>query len=172
VSPSTRAPAVIDTSALINFLRIDQVHLLASHPSYSFFVTDHVRDEVTRRYQLQFQRLAAAFQAVHLTETVVDTIEEVRTFGQLTSLGRFGVGECAAVATAFHRGWTIALDDNNAIKLVSRLFPSVHIETTATIIVALIRAGILTVAQADGFRDDWATNHRFRLPFRSFAEIL
>lgn len=155
---AARTPAVIDTSALINFLRIDQVRLLSVHPAYSFFVTDHVR--------------GAAFQAGHLTETAVDTVEEFRTFAKLTALKRFGLGECAAIAAAFCRNWAIAMDDSNATKLVNRLFPGVRIETTPSIMVALIRVRVLTVAQADGFRNEWATYHRFRLPFTSFIEVL
>ena len=169
---AARTPAVIDTSALINFLRIDQVRLLSVHPAYSFFVTDHVRDEVTRRHELQFQRLGAAFLAGHLSETAVDTVEELRTFAELTALKRFGLGECAAIAAAFCRNWAIAIDDSNATKLVNRLFPGVRIETTPSIMVALIRVRVLTVAQADGFRNEWATYHRFRLPFTSFIEVL
>ena len=85
---------------------------------------------------------------------------------------RFGVGECAAVAAAVHRQWPLATDDGNAIKLVRRLYPSVLIETTASIIVALIRAQRLSLQQANCFRDRWERHHRFRLPFQSFAEIL
>lgn len=167
-----RTPAVIDTSSLINFLKIDQARLLSLHPSLSFFVTDHVRGEVTRRYQVQFQRLETAFGAGYLTETTVDTLDELQTFAQLTALRRFGVGECAAIAAAFNRNWTIALDDGNAIKLIRRLYAGISVETTPSIIVALIRANVLTLAQADTFRDEWAANHRFKLPFNSFAEIL
>jgi predicted nucleic acid-binding protein len=172
VAAPARAPAVIDTSSLINFLKIDQAQLLSLHPAFSFFVTDHVRGEVTRRYQVQFERLEAALRAGHLKETTVDTIEELQAFAELTALKRFGVGECAAIAAAFHRNWTIALDDGNAIKLIRRLYPEIPTETTPSIVVALIRANVITLAQADSFRDEWAANHRFRLPFRSFAEIL
>jgi predicted nucleic acid-binding protein len=172
VALETRAPAVIDTSSLINFLRIDQVQLLSLHPALAFFVTDHVRGEVTRRYEVQFERLDSALRAGHLAVTTVDTIEELQTFAHLTSLRRFGLGECAAIAAALHRGWTVALDDGNAIKLVRRYYPGVPIETTSSIVVALIRAHILTVELADSFRHEWATHHRFALPFRSFAEIL
>ena len=63
MGPGIRAQAVIDTSSLINFLAIDQAQLLAEHPSYRFVVTDHVRGEVTKRYQLQVDRLEAALSA-------------------------------------------------------------------------------------------------------------
>lgn len=172
VGPGIRAQAVIDTSSLINFLAIDQAQLLAEHPSYRFVVTDHVRGEVTKRYQLQVERLEAALGRGELEETAVNSYEELEIFAQLTAMKRFGVGECAAIAAAVHRRWALVTDDGNAIKLVGRLYHSVLIETTASVVVALIRAQRLSLQEADSFRDRWERHHRFRLPFRSFAEIL
>jgi predicted nucleic acid-binding protein len=122
VAPETRSPAAIDTSSLINFLRLDQVKLLSLHPNLDFFVTEHVRDEVTRRYQAQVECLDAALRAGHLVETTINTIDELQTFAELVSLRRFGKGECAAIAAAVHRLWPIALDDSNAIKLILRRY--------------------------------------------------
>ena len=48
-----RLPALIDTSVLINFLKIDGVDLLARHPHYQFIVTDHVAGELKDYYPEQ-----------------------------------------------------------------------------------------------------------------------
>ena len=58
-----RSKAIIDTSVLINFLKIDRVDLLASHPLYRFVAIDLVRDEVSTHYADQVVRLVAAIDA-------------------------------------------------------------------------------------------------------------
>ena len=57
---------VIETSTLINFLRIGRVDLLAGLAAYRFIVTDHVRAEVTTHYPAQLADQKAAVQAGHL----------------------------------------------------------------------------------------------------------
>jgi hypothetical protein len=46
-----RSKAILETSVLVNFLKIDRTDLLANHPAYRFVVPDLVRNEVTRHYQ-------------------------------------------------------------------------------------------------------------------------
>lgn len=58
-----RDRAIIDTSVLINFLRIDRADLLAAHPHYRFVVIDYVKSEVTNRSHQQLTRLDAALAA-------------------------------------------------------------------------------------------------------------
>ncbi len=38
--------------------------------------------------------------------------------------------------------------------------------------VALIRSGTISVAEADLIKADWQTNHRFTVLFQSFAELV
>lgn len=45
-------------------------------------------------------------------------------------------------------------------------------EDTASIMVALIRAGTLSVAEADSIKADWEANHRFRLKFATFGDLV
>lgn len=64
---------VIETSTLINFLRIGRVDLLAGLTVYRFLLTDHVRAEVTTHYpdqlsNLEFALLAGHFHEVSLTD--------------------------------------------------------------------------------------------------------
>jgi hypothetical protein len=64
-----RSKAIIETSVLVNFLRIDRTDLLASHPSYRFVVIDLVRNEVGTKssYAAQAIRLTTAFTAGKMT---------------------------------------------------------------------------------------------------------
>jgi hypothetical protein len=68
---------VIDTSTLINFLRIGRVDLLAGLTSDRFIVTDHVRHEVTNIYPAQLSVLEFAFLAGHLHVLSVDSTDPV-----------------------------------------------------------------------------------------------
>ena len=162
---------ITDTSVLINFLVIDQVALLVALVDRRIVVTDHVRNEVTQHYPGQFARLDQALQVGLLDEISVNDLAEVALFARLTATG-LGVGECSAIAVAVNRGHELAIDDKTARKRVAQLYPTINILTTELIVVQLIRHGVLDVAAADAIKLDWEQNHRFRLPFGSFAERL
>ncbi|HPO12164.1 MAG TPA: hypothetical protein PLI09_01860 [Candidatus Hydrogenedentes bacterium] len=163
---------VLDTSVLINFLAINRIDLLARHPQYRFSVTDHVRREVTIHYPEQMERLNAALASDSLMETRVEAIEELTLFAQLISTRRLGAGECAAIAAAIHRNQILALDDKAARKAALLLNPKMLLLDTQTLMVSLIRAGHLTIQQADGIKDLWAREHSFQLKIATFKDIL
>ena len=107
-----------------------------------------------------------------IRQITVNSLEELQIFGKLTLERRLGAGECAAIAAAIHRHCGIAIDDQTAIKHLQRLYPETHVETTRSLIVGLIKSGVLTLAEADDFKERWQNEHRFRLPFQSFREVL
>ncbi|MFV1969292.1 MAG: hypothetical protein ACC628_28050 [Pirellulaceae bacterium] len=164
-----RTQAVLDTSVLVNFLRIDRVDLLARHPSYISIITEHVRAEVTQHYSNQLARLEAALQNGDLQEIRVTNQAELNAFGHLTSTG-LGTGECSAIAIAATRHLPLVIDDKVAVKRARRFRFRITILNTESLMISLIHAGILDVPTADAIKDDWEQNHRFRLPFRSFAD--
>jgi hypothetical protein len=81
-----------------------------------------------------------------------------------------GIGECSAIAVAVHRKWSIAIDDRTARKRIAQFYPATVVETTESLVVSLLRAGALSVADADAMKAAWEHQHRVRLPFGSFAE--
>jgi predicted nucleic acid-binding protein len=172
VSTRRRERVITDTSVPINFLAVDQASLLLDHPHFHFFLTDHVRIEVTEHYPEQFARLEAILSAGSLQQLTVNTPEELGIFAALTLERRLGPGECAAIAAAVYRGCGIAIDDRAAIKQVTRLYPNIRVETTQSIVAGLIKSGHLSVAAADELKDRWQNHYRFRLPIRSFRELL
>jgi predicted nucleic acid-binding protein len=172
VSAIARQCALIDTSVLINFLAIDQVKLLLLHPQYRFVLRDHVRYEVTEFYPKEKARLEAILRQEAIEQIRVDATEELEIFAGLIRLKRFGAGECAAIAAAVNRGCSIAIDDKAASSHVRRAFPSVFIETTQSLVVGLIQAGVLSVGLADEFKSRWEREHRFRFKFASFQDVL
>ena len=54
---------ILDTSVLLNFLALDRLALLASHPRYRLLVTDHVEREVTDVFPDQAERLKSALES-------------------------------------------------------------------------------------------------------------
>jgi predicted nucleic acid-binding protein len=160
---------ILDTSVLVNFLAVDRVDLLYRLPQYNFVVTAHVRGEVT--YPDQAARLTAAIHAGHLHELSPGTHAEVATFANLTAT--LGVGESAAIAAAQHRVMVVAVEDRTARRIAGSHVGKGNVLTTTDLMLSIIQGGLLTVAEADAIKLDWATNHRFALShFQSFAELL
>jgi len=166
------ANALLDTSVLINFLAVDRAALLGSHPDFHFAVTEHVRLEITAHYGDQLVRLETAFKDGLLQETRVEAIEELGHFAKLSQNPRLGLGECAAIAAAIGRGRALAIDDRAARKAATSLSPTHHILDTQAFMIALVRSGMLEVAEADNIKDAWELHHSFRLKIRSFGDAL
>ena len=164
--------AVLDTSVLINFLAVDRVDLLARHPAYHFFVTEHVRKEVTAHYDEEVNRLNAALASNTLEEIRVEAIEELALFAQLTKEPRLGLGECAAIAAAVHRGYVLAIDDKVARRAALALSPALTVLDTQSLMLSLIRAGVLSIEDADAIKAEWETEHSFVLKIKSFGDLL
>jgi predicted nucleic acid-binding protein len=167
------ATIVADTSVLINFLKIDRMDLLGRHPC-RFVVTDHVDIEIDDDEQRR--RYVAALAAGHLeTCTVIDP-EEVALFMRLGPGQRLGAGECSAIAVALNRHYVIAIDDNKAMNRALReaglVAKKLEVMRTPDLMVTLIRAGILTITEADLIKEIWEKQHRFRIKAASFENIL
>jgi predicted nucleic acid-binding protein len=165
-----RSIVVIDASVLINFLAVDRVDLLMSHPQYRFLVTDHVRGEVTDADQLA--RLDAALDAQLLEQVSVTGLTELEAFANLTADGRLGLGECAAIALASVQSYIVALDDKPARKRCAIFDSSLQVMGTVDLILSLLRANVLSVEAADDLKLEWQTIHKFKLKFTSFSEIV
>jgi predicted nucleic acid-binding protein len=163
---------IIDTSTLINFLRIGRVDLLAGLTHYRFVVTDHVRAEVSVHYPLQLANLEVALQAGHLTEVSLVAPPELSAFAAMQALQVLGDGECSAVAAASTRGCPLVMDDRTARNKTAVAYPTLRLLGTVDLIVEAIHAGLLTIPDADAIKADWEANHRFRLKFPSFADVV
>ncbi|MEZ6097679.1 MAG: hypothetical protein R3E01_01785 [Pirellulaceae bacterium] len=162
---------ITDASVLINFLVLDRAGLLARLTGHRFVVTDHVRAEITDHYPEQVQRLEAAFFAGVVEEIRVSSLQEVQLFAQLTATG-LGIGECSAIAVATHRQLTLAIDDKRAVKKIKAIGFPLTIYSTESLVVLMIQQSVLTISEADTMKHEWEHNHRFRMPFDSFAERL
>ncbi len=171
VGEHQQAIIVTDASVLINFLRIDRIVLLAHH-SHAFLATDHVAAEITDLYTDQQKRFAAALAAGTIAETRVTMMEELRLFGSMFATGRLGAGECSAIALAVHRRFILAIDDRIATKHARRVDATLRILTTQDLVASMIGQGLLSIAEADRTKQEWATRHRFRLKLTSFKDVV
>ena len=166
--------SIIETSVLINFLRINRVDLLARHPIYRFVVIDYVRQEVTNRSGDQLIRLETALKAGLLHGDIEPkdvSLAELQAYADLQSI-KIGDGERGAIAAAYARGHAIAINDYRALKKLPEAYKSLHLEDTTSLMVTLIRASVLSVDEADAIKADWEANHRFRLTFPSFGDLV
>jgi len=162
---------VTDTSVLVNFLRIDRMELLGALPC-RFIVTDHAAGELTDFYPEQVERYQAAVAAGHVEDCTVTDEAALSIFGRLTGTTRLGVSESATIAHAMVTGAGVAIDDRRAISEAQRIAEGLVIVRTADLMVRMIELAMLTLAEADAIKDDWAANHRFRIPVASFAEMM
>jgi predicted nucleic acid-binding protein len=166
---------VADTSVLINFLRIDRMDLIGRYPG-RLLATDHVATELAHDYPEQQARYVAAVAAGVLDTCSVTDPAEVALFLRLGPGVRLGAGECSAISVALTRGYAIAIDDGRAIKSAVReaelVGAKLPVLRTQDIIVALIRASVLTLDEADHFKAEWERHHRFRLKISSFRDLL
>ncbi|WP_165074790.1 hypothetical protein [Paludisphaera rhizosphaerae] len=164
---------VIDTSTLINFLRIGRVDLLAGLAAYRFVVTDDVRAEILSSYPVQYANLDLALKAGQLHVVSLVDPAELAAFAAMQALRVLGDGECSAIAAAQARGLPLAMDDGTARKKTAAQYPTIKLLDTVGLVVEAIRAGLLTVAEADAIKLDWHDNHQFKKPkLLSFGDLL
>ena len=176
---------IADTSLLINFLNVDRMHLIGRHDPRCM-ITEHVLREVNealptdedrrKKQELQQERLAAALLAGHVQSIAVSEDAELEMFVKLQAAGRLGEGECSAIAVALNRGYLLGIDDRKAtIEAKAQADAQgavLPILSTSDVIVRLIKAGQLSVAQADVLLVEWRSQHKFTLKIGSFAEIV
>jgi hypothetical protein len=64
------------------------------------------------------------------------------------------------------------MDDRRARNRALGHDPGLSLMDTASLMVAAIHAGLLTVPEADAIKADWEANHRFRLKFPTFVNLV
>jgi len=165
----SRRNVAIDASVLINFLNVDRIDLLRGCCDTEWFVTEHVRSELSDVEQAR--RYEKAVAACSVREIRADAVSELITFGELLSLG-LGQGESATIAVAIHRAWSVAIDDTTAIRKAVSRHPSIDVIRTPDIVRSAIALNLLSVPEADAIKRAWEDRFRFRLRFASFADLM
>ena len=161
-------PIVLDTSILLNFVKIGRVELLGQLGT-SVVLLDQVFDEVRRPEQRKVVKDAVAAGTIDL-QSVRNPVE-VALFTELRAGGRLGAGECAVLAVALTRDWVAGLQDRRARTEGQRRRENLVIRQTEDLVLTLIKASYLTIEEADGFLAEWAAKHRFRSKVTSFRDL-
>lgn len=156
-----------DTCILINFLHASRLDLLCEHSGYRIVVTEHVRAEI--HDPLQAAIVKAAIDDGRIEEVTITDPGELLIFAELNAV--LGRGESASIAVAEVRGWIVATDERRrALREIERRLSQGRLLTTPGVLLACIRAGALSVADADTIKAV-LERHRFAMPFSSFAEL-
>ena len=155
----------LDTSVLLNFVNIGRIDLL-SHLAMPVVLPDQVFDEITRPAQIKEVQDAAAARIVDIQ--IIGNPAELALYAELRADGRLGAGECAVLAVALCRNWVAGIQDRRARLEGQRRRRDLSLCQTEDLVLALIRAGCLTLEEADGFLIDWRTKYRFRASVSSF----
>lgn len=167
VPPETRI-VVTDANVLINLIHAGALRLLGALPGYRFVVPPEVETEVC--IPAQARELARAFDAGHIERTSFSGTEELKAYAELVRT--FGRGEASCLAMAKIRGWFVASDEQRRfLRLAEERLGRGRVLNTPGIFVLAIRAGVLTVEEADQYKRV-LEEHRFKMRFSSFRDVL
>lgn len=163
-----RRTAVVDANILINLIHADLLQLLGAIPDYDFVVPEEVVSEIIE--PAQHQQVAGAISDGRLR---VETITEPDDLARYAELRRsLGKGEAACLVLAKRHGWLIGSDEKGRFhrEAVASLGAG-HIVNTAGLFVIAIRAGAISVEEADQAKSV-LERRRFRMPFNSFRDLV
>lgn len=159
---------VTDANVLINLIHVHRLDVLGRIPGHEFVVPDHVRDELTEPGSRTL--LDDAIREGKLQLEVLADLDAMRVFVDL--IRHIGRGEAACIALAAKHGWSLASDEKRRFRreAVARLGEA-RIIGTADVFVLAIRTGLLTIDDADADKRV-LEQHRFKMPFASFRELV
>ena len=167
LSSRTRV-VVTDANVLINLIHVGRLDLLSALTGYEFVVPTEVEAEVS--VPEQADELALAFEAGHVERLSFSGTLELEVYAELVQM--VGRGEAACLAIAQVRGWYVASDERRRfLRLAGERLGPGRVLNTAGILVLAIRAGLLTVEEADQGKRVLEEN-RFKMRFSSFRDVL
>jgi predicted nucleic acid-binding protein len=152
---------------LINMILGECLSLLPKLPKLEAVTLDEVVEEIV--YPEQRPLVDAAIQEGALRCESLTDIAALRDFAELRSV--LGRGEAACLAFAQHTGALLASDDRVARHLARSRLGEGAIVTTPDVLLLAIRAGLITVDEADEIKLR-LDSHRFQMTFGSFRELL
>lgn len=160
---------VTDATLIINLIIAELSSLLGTIPGFSFVVTEHVVKEVS--HPDQASALRSAIKKNWLQVEPITDHAEIASFDEYRK--SMGDGEASCLALAVHRGWLLATDDRKRgfRRVAEQKIGRDRLINTPGVFLLAIRAGVLTVEQADTAKEILDAN-RFKMSFRSFRDIL
>jgi predicted nucleic acid-binding protein len=167
-APGRTRVVVTDATVLINLIHVDRLGFLGALGGYEFVVPPEVEAEVS--VPAQTVALARAFDAGHIARVSFTGTAELEIYAELIEV--IGKGEAACLAMADVQGWFVASDERRRfLRLAGERLGPGRVVNTAGIFVLAIRAGLLSIEEAD---DDKRAleGQRFKMRFTSFRDVL
>ncbi len=166
---SSLEPLMLDTSVLLNFLRIDRLDLI-----FGGWAELHIVEEVQAEVSdpVQAARLQTAIEQGIVQVYRVTDLNDIRTATDLYDRLGLGRGEAFSFVAAKSLGIALAIDDHKAIKRASTVVAGVTTLKTVDVMLQAIRLGLVSIQEADNIKEDWEKNHNFRLKVVSFGDLL
>ena len=158
----------LDASVLINFLAVERTDVFRRLPGLDFAVPEAAEAEVR-----DAQQRAVLGRSLAAGDCRIVKDESLAEIAAATRLRRaLGAGESACLALSESRGWLVACDEQGRFRrtAVERLGEA-RIVTTPGVLLRAIRAGVITVEEADRVKA-MLEQRRFRMRFGSFRERL
>lgn len=159
---------VTDANVLINLIHIDSLILLGRLDKFRFVVVEEVISEIS--VPDQARAIAHAIESGWIFREPLQNPEGLELF--VTLVRALGRGEAASLALAAIHGYAIACDEKRVFRreALARLGEN-RILTTPGILLLAIRAGLVSVEEADRMKHR-LEQHRFIMTFASFKELL
>ncbi len=163
-----RRVVVTDANVLINLMHVGRLDICGRLPEYEFVVPDHVREEIIRDAHRRALDDAVARGVLRIEPIVA--IEALTLFTEL--ILHLGRGESACLALAVTNGWLVASDEKRRFRREAedRLGKD-RIVGTADLFVLAIRAGLVTIEEADADKA-LLEQQRFTMGFKSFRDLV
>ena len=165
---SARRIVVTDSNVLINLIHANRLDVLGMLPGYEFVVLEEVVEEIS--IQEQKTALAEAFACQQLKREVLSGVAALTLYSDLRQ--SMGKGERPHWLWQLSSSSLIACDEKKVfLREARKRLGASRILTTPGIFVLAIRAGALTVDQADAIKALLETK-RFKMTFSSFGDVV
>lgn len=167
MNPASPQRVATDSSVLINFLHLSRLDLFGSLAELEFLVPEQVEQEI-----LDPGHKAQLETAIRQAQVQRHRAQGPRALTVYADLRRvMGAGEAACLASAVTEGLLVACDERRVFRRhAEALLGSGRIVTTPGLMVLLIRAGLLTVEEADDAKA-FLERRRFKMTFGSFRKV-
>lgn len=142
--PLPPSPIGFDASVLINFCEVGRLDLLIATCAPPRYVLADVLRELSPSCRTRVHEICSrnAFSVAHLQSRA-----ELERWARYTL--RLDAGESATLAAAAEHGWSVAVDDRAARRLVEQELGRERLTGTVGILVAAVEQGHLTKKEAD-----------------------
>ena len=159
---------ITDANVLINMIHTKRLYLLGELHGFEFVVPDEVVAEVN--VPEQAKAISSAIDAGHMERVSFKSTTDLELYTEHVQV--VGKGEAACLAMAEVHGWYLASDERRRfLRLAEERLGPDRIMNTPGIYVLALRAGLMTIEQADADKQV-LEKHKFKMRFKSFREVV